>query len=94
MMTITIELTLDEERRLQERAAQSGQNLTAYLRGLIREDLEVPPSAGSRAFAEILAPIHAEFRESGVSQGDLETLLREEVNASRADRRQASHDPR
>jgi hypothetical protein len=94
MMTITIELTLDEERRLQERAAQSGQDLTAYLRGLIREDLEAPPAAGSRIFAEILAPIHEEFRESGMSEEELEALLREELNASRADRRQASHDPR
>jgi hypothetical protein len=93
-MTITIELSFDEERRLQERAAQSGQDLTEYLLGLIREDLEPSPSAGSKAFAEILAPIHAEFRESGMSEGELETLLREELNASRADRRQASHDPR
>jgi hypothetical protein len=93
-MTITIELTLDEERRLQERAAQSGQDLTAYLRGLIREDLEIPQALGSRSVAEILAPIHEEFRESGMSEEELESLLREELNATRADRRQASHDPR
>jgi hypothetical protein len=85
-MTITIDLSPDEERRLQERAAQLGQDLPAYLRRLIREDLDATAPARSRTFAEILAPVHEDFRESGMTEGELDTLLEEALGEARAER--------
>lgn len=81
-MTVMIERSPDEERQLHERASRVGQDVTAYLRRLIREDL-----GSNRTFAEILAPIHREFRESGLSGEELDKLLVDALAESRADRR-------
>lgn len=85
-MTVTVELSPDEERRLQERAAQLGQDVTAYIQRLIREDLKGGSSAQCRTFAEILAPVHEDFRKSGMTEGELDTLLGEALRESRAER--------
>jgi hypothetical protein len=90
-MIITIDLSPDEERRLQERAAQLGQDLTAYLRRLIREDLDVASPAKGRTFAEILASVHEDFRKSGITEGELDTLLGEALDESRAERHQGKN---
>jgi hypothetical protein len=85
-MTVTIDLSPEEERRLQERAAQLGQDLPAYLRRLIREDLDAAVPAQGRTFAEILAPVHEDFRASGMTEGELDTLLEEALGEARAER--------
>ena len=90
-MTVTIDLSPEEERRLQERAAQFGQDLTAYLRRLIQEDLEAASPAKGRTFAAILAPVHEDFRKSGMTDGELDTLLEEALRESRAERRQGKN---
>jgi hypothetical protein len=87
-MTVTIDLSPDEERRLRERVAQLGQELTAYLRWLIRENLEVPSPVKGRPFAEILTSVHEDFRKSGMTEGELDTLLEEALDESRAERHQ------
>lgn len=92
-MTVTIDLSPDEERRLQERASQLGQDLTAYLHTIIRENLE-PPSASTRTFAEILAPVHDDFRRSGMTEGELDELIEEAIHESRAERRRGETAPR
>ena len=84
-MTVTIELSGDEERRLAERAARLGQDLDAYLRRLIRADLEVEGTG--RTFAEILAPVHEDFRRSGMGMNELDALLEGTINESRAERK-------
>ena len=90
-MTITIDLSPDEERRLQERAAQLGQDLPTYLRRLIREDLDAALPARGRTFAEILAPVHEDFRKSGMTEGELDALLEEALSESRAERHQGNN---
>jgi hypothetical protein len=76
-MTVTIDLTPDEERRLQERAAQHGQDLPAYLHQLIRENLDAAPPASSRTLAEVLAPVREDFRKSGMTEEELDDLVEE-----------------
>lgn len=90
-MTVTIDLSPDEERRLQERAVQLGQDLTGYVRRLIREDLEGASPARGRTFAEILAPVHEDFRKSGMTEGELDTLFGEALTESRAERKQGKN---
>jgi hypothetical protein len=63
-MKVTIDLSPDEERQLLERAARLGQDLAACFRRLIREDLDAASPAKDQTFAEILAPVHEDFRKS------------------------------
>lgn len=83
-MTVLIELSPEEERRLRERAARLGQDLNGYLRRLIREDLEAGAPVEPRTFAEILAPVREDFRSSGMTEAELDTLLGEALSESRA----------
>ena len=81
-MTITIDLPPDEERRLLDRAARLGQDPTSYLRGLIRDDLDVEPGSTPRALDEALAPFRGQFQASEMNESELDDLveeLREEV---------------
>lgn len=74
-MTLTIELTPEQESRLRERAAKQGQDPADYARVLIDRGLML------RSLEEILAPIRQDFAESGTSEGELERLVEEARNA-------------
>ena len=85
-MTITIHLSPEEERRLAERAARSGQDPTSYIHRLITEALEVDapaengtsvPQEARPTLAEILAPVHEDFRRSGMTEEGLDALVEE-----------------
>ena len=71
-MTITITLAHEDERRLAERAAAAGKDLPTYLDGLIKKDLSAPTT-----FAELLAPLHEDFRQSGMTEDELNDLIEE-----------------
>ena len=76
-MTVKLSLTPEEERMLVARATEKGQEVADYLRTLVEQDLKRPP-----ALSEILAPIHEEFRQSGMTEDELSALIedaREEV---------------
>ena len=71
-MTVKLSLTPEEERMLVARATEKGQDVADYLHTLVEEDLKRAP-----ALSEILAPIHEEFRQSGMSEDELSTLIEE-----------------
>lgn len=71
-MTVTLALSSEEQQKLQTRAAATGQQVDVYVSQLVRERIEKPQS-----FAEILAPIHKEVRESGMTEAELDALLEE-----------------
>ncbi len=60
-MSITIPLSADEEKRLAERAARSGRDLTGYVQLL----------------DEALAPFRRQVEESGLSDDDLREFFEE-----------------
>ena len=62
-MTITIHLSPSDEKKLLERAAQSGQEVTAYIHRLIERDLQ--------GVDEALAPFRRQVEESGMSDDEL-----------------------
>jgi hypothetical protein len=73
-MTITLDLGPDEERKLAERAARSGQGVTAYVHHLIARDLQ--------GVDEALAPFRRQVEEGGMSDEELESFfedVRDEV---------------
>ena len=55
-MTLTIELSPDEEARLQEQARQRGEDAEAVLRAFVQAGLNMPPAEGTsrEAFLQYL----------------------------------------
>lgn len=68
-MTVTIHLGPEEERKLLERAARGGQDVTEYVRRLIARDLQ--------DVDEALAPFRLQVAESGMSDEDLGAFFEE-----------------
>jgi hypothetical protein len=81
-LTVTLSLTPEEEQRLFARATQKGQDVASYLRTLVAADLN-----RSLSLSEILAPIHEDFRRSGMTEQELDTLLEGELAEVRKERK-------
>ena len=81
-----LELDLDPaaEAKLRVRAAESGKAPEAYARDAVLEKIE-----GPQTLAEILAPVHEEFRSSGMSEKELKTLCEQALAESRAETSEA-----
>jgi hypothetical protein len=70
-MIITINLSPEQERRLTERAAQAGQEVSTYVHYLIDRGL------AAETLDAILAPVRRDFEQSGMSDEDLAALVEE-----------------
>jgi hypothetical protein len=78
-MSISIDLSPEEEERLRQKASSRGQTTSEYARGVLVGSLK--PSLD-----EILAPFRAQVEESGVSDEELDRLFtnaRDEVARER-----------
>ncbi len=78
-MTVVLELKPETEKAIQKKAKAKGFEVNTYLEKLIEKDIE---SESEMTFAEILAPIHKEFEESGMSEDEILEMFeqaREEV---------------
>ena len=73
-MTLTIELSESVERRLAARAAKAGKPVEVLARELIEE--AVPP-AKEKTWQEIVAPFAQSFEESGMTEEELDVLVKE-----------------
>ena len=71
-MTITLRLSSEEERRLLERATESGQDVASYVYRLVQKDITRPST-----LSEILAPVREDFRRSGMTEDELGSLIEE-----------------
>lgn len=84
-MSITIELTSETETRLKTQALRNGVKFEDYVNELIEEASERRERMGKasgKTFAEILAPIHKGFEESGMTEDEILEMFeqaREEV---------------
>ena len=73
-MTITVELTPEEEMRLQQRAALSGRDLSGYVHELIDRDIRTAPITDvDRA----LAPFRQQVEASGMTDDQLDAFFEE-----------------
>ena len=70
-MTITIDLSAEQQRRLVAKAAQDGHELSAYVHQLIDRDLE------AESLDAILAPVRRNFEQSGMTDEELSALVEE-----------------
>ena len=62
-MTLHIALPAATAAKLRKRAAASGKDVRTFVREAVEEKLDQDES-----FAQILAPVHAAFRRSGMSE--------------------------
>ncbi len=72
-MTLTLELPADTERLLTSRAQAAGKTVEDYTAGLLVKLAKAPP----RPWAEIVAPIAADFDASGMTEAELDALVEE-----------------
>jgi hypothetical protein len=70
-MTITISLSPEQEKRLAERAARAGQEISAYVHQLIDRDIR------AESLDALLAPVRRDFEQSGMTDDDLAALVEE-----------------
>ena len=80
-MTLQIDLSPEIEARLRERAAAAGKDAATFALEAVEEKLR-----GPQTLAEILAPVHKEFRESGMSEEELHALSQRALAESRSQR--------
>jgi hypothetical protein len=70
-MTITINLSSEQERRLAERASRTGRDVAGYVHHLIDRDLD------AETLDTILAPVRRDFEQSSMTDDDLTALVEE-----------------
>ena len=88
MTTVTVELLPDTMKKLRAKAVFAGLSLESYLGRLADEDA----SAGGTTFDQIVAPVRAAFRQSGMTDDDVTDLVqeaREEAWQEKLSRRQS-----
>ena len=74
-MPLTLKLLPSVERWLTEKAAAAGKPVEVYAEELIEE--AVAPPADERTFAEIAEPFRVAFEESGMTEKELDALVKE-----------------
>ncbi|HKI31518.1 MAG TPA: hypothetical protein VKA46_06595 [Gemmataceae bacterium] len=83
-MTLTIDFPAETERKLLARAAATGKDVVALVHEAVEEKLRTPLPT----FAAVLAPVHEDFRKSGMSEGELDLLLEGTLAEVRKERRE------
>jgi hypothetical protein len=69
-MTITISLLPETETRLLARAAATGKDINTLVQEAIGEKFHTPLPT----FQEVPAPVHEDFRKSGMTEAELDAL--------------------
>ena len=83
-MTITLELPTEMEHELLAQAAASGKDVGTLIREAVAEKLH----GSLLTFAQVLSPVHEEFRKSGMTTAELDSLLEQELAGARKERRE------
>jgi len=85
-MTITITLPPGIEQRLRAQAEATGKAIGT----LVVEAVVSRLALANLSLKEILGPVHDDFRQSGMNEGELDTLLQESLDQARSDRKPLS----
>jgi hypothetical protein len=87
-MTISITLTPEHERQLEQLARQNGKDPAAYVSDVMAAYLNGVGSKGEKTFEEILPPIWEGSRQSGMTEDEIDDLFALELQEVRRERRQ------
>jgi hypothetical protein len=71
-MDITITVEPDVQTKLQQKADAAGQDIKKYVEEIVRTQVLHP------SLDEILAPVRQEFAESGMTEDELDALIKQE----------------
>jgi hypothetical protein len=82
-MTLTISLPSATVEKLQAHAAACGTDVDT----LVREAVEAKLAVGGASLRDIMAPVHEDYRKSGLSEDDLDRLIQEALADARAAKR-------
>jgi hypothetical protein len=87
-MTITIELRPGEEQILRERARASGRELPEYVRHILEEHIRSVsrPEAAPRSLDQVLAPVWEGWRQSGMTEEQIDATFQRELEEIRRER--------
>jgi hypothetical protein len=88
-MSIHTTLTPEEERKLAELARARGKDPAAHARDVVAAYLNGADPRGTKSFEEILAPIWEGWRQSGMTDGEVDDLMEQELRAARSERRRS-----
>jgi hypothetical protein len=92
-MTITLNLTPDQQRKLEKLARQRGQDPSSYLHEVLAAYLEVAERKGDKTFEEILAPIWEGWLRSGMTEVEVDEFFEGEFQEVRRQRRRQKETP-
>ena len=79
-MEITISVAPNIEGILAQKAAAEGQNIKEFIESLVEKQ------AVRRSLDEVLAPMREDFAKSGMTEDDLDELIKTERRAMREER--------
>jgi hypothetical protein len=86
-MTISITLTPDQERTLEELARQDGKDPSVYVNDVVAAYLNGARSKGEKTFEEILTPVWEGWQRSGMTEDEIDDLFGQELQEVRRERR-------
>jgi hypothetical protein len=87
-MTLSITLTRDQERLLEALARRRGQDPSAYVTDVVSAYLNGVRTKGEKTFEEILAPIWEGWRQTGMTEDEIDHLFQLELQEVRRERQQ------
>lgn len=82
-MTITIDLSPDTAEQLRAQAEATGKNVST----LVIEAVQARLALAQLQFKDVLAPVHGDFRRSGMTEPELDELLDDSLEKARRERR-------
>jgi hypothetical protein len=88
-MTLSIDLPPATIEKLHAESVASGKDVET----LVREAVEVKLAVAGRSYREIMAPVHEDFRDSGMSGQELDSLIEESVRDARSARKTPRQQP-
>jgi hypothetical protein len=83
-MSILITLTPDEERKLAELARARGKDPAAHAHDVVTAYLDGADPNGTKSFAEILEPIWRGWRQSRMTDSEVDDLFEQELREVRS----------
>ncbi|HEY3135316.1 MAG TPA: hypothetical protein VGL29_04635 [Blastocatellia bacterium] len=69
-MDVTISIPPEMQDKLEQRAIESGQDVTEYIEKLIEKDL-----TGLVSLRDLYAPVRRQIQQSGISEDELDALI-------------------
>jgi predicted transcriptional regulator len=82
-LSVNVRLSPDLARTIDILARERGQDRASFIASFLQEQLDGPVPT----FEELVAPVHEDFREGGMTEEELDEFLEQEIRDARAERK-------